>query len=94
MKKILVLIDESEHVITSEEGRYYTCEDIVLRKSNPVIAGTKEVSTSTKKSSKKKETEQEEYSIPSDEELFGNIPGEVEEEYGKVEIVESAVSEE
>ena len=92
MKKILVLMDESEHLILSESGRYYVCEDVTLRKSNPIIAGTKEV-PDTKTKSKKKAGVTEEYVIPTDEELFGTIPKEVEEEYGNIEVVESAVEE-
>jgi hypothetical protein len=94
MKMILVLMDESEHLILNDQGRYYVCEDITLRKSNPIIAGTKPAPTPKKSSKKKSETvEEETYPVPSDEELFGTIPKEVEEEYGKIEIVEDAVSE-
>ena len=92
MKKILVLMDESEHLILSESGRYYVCEDITLRKSNPIIAGTKEVPETKTKSKKKSETV-EEPTVPTDEELFGTIPQEVEDEYGKIEVVESTVEE-
>ena len=87
MKKILVLMDESEHLIIEETDRYYICEDITLRKSNPIIAGTKEV-PATKSKSKKGKSE-EEYSVPSDEELFGTIPKEVEDEYGEINLTDS-----
>lgn len=93
MKKILVLMDESEHLILSESGRYYVCEDITLRKSNPIIAGTKEVPETKTKSKKTTTKAEEEPTVPTDDELFGTIPKEVEEEYGKVEVVESAVEE-